>query len=223
MRPRRRLLGLIMGGLTLSIPCAHASASGAPETFAVFKDKAFAGADFELDLAAADAASCRNACALSEICCAYTFASACRLKAFAAAPASSAGAVSGVKSECEGKAAPAAMAERLKGKERDLLTRRPRQDSYWRTLRMPPGAESASLVSALPFEAKVLPIPMEVLDFMRAMNALEGYSEVPLRAELPDDYAADFRAALAGLPEIVKAKVSRKLKAVLWAADVVST
>lgn len=66
-------------------------------------------------------------------------------------------------------------------------------------------------------------MPPDVQDFMQAVNVVQGYSEVPVRAELPADYDADFRAALAGLPDVVKKKVVKKLKAVLLAADVGST
>ena len=224
MRPHRLLFTLIIGGLAPLSLCAPLYASGAAKTFAALKDTAFAGADFELDLAASDAASCQNACTLSESCCAYTFASTCRLKFFAAAPTASTGSVSGAKGECNGKAEPPTVAERLKGKKWDLLAQKPKQDSYWRTLQILEGAsEPAFLLSAQPFERRVLPMPMDVLDFMRALNVIQGYSEVPLRAELPADYTADFRAALASLPDVVKKKVSKKLKAVLLAADVGTT
>ena len=215
-----------MNALVARASLAAALLLGGPARAASTSTVDGAAYDYELDLAAADAEACRVACEASEECCAYVFERQCRLRRAALASVST-GAVSGLKPSCAGRPLPATVAERLKGKEKDfkLSSLAAKRDAYWRTVTIrgsAPGSAAAPL-KGLPLEQRALPMTPEVLEYLQAANVVQGYSELPVLAVLDDDYAADFRAALADLPDAVKRKVAEKLKAVLWAADVGTT
>lgn len=98
-------------------------------------------------------------------------------------------------------------------KDWDVRAQKPKQESYWRTLRS----------SELPLVERVMPMPPDVRDFLNSINKLQGYSEVPSSTEPSAGYRADVRAALDTLPDAVKTLVAKKLEAVLLATDVGTT
>lgn len=154
-------------------------------------------APYELDLTAKDDAACRAACSADPRCHSRVFDRGCLLKEAGAVP----------------------MSQRVEEKGFAMRDLPAKHAAYWRALKLPDGRP----LDGAPLEDRVLPMPRGVMDFLRAANALQGYPEVPVAAVVTPDYAADFRKALAGLPDSVKKKVAARFSAVLLASDVGST
>jgi hypothetical protein len=182
-------------------------------------DTAFPSYDYELDLAAGDAAACRDACARDAACCAYTFGPACRLKSGISAPVAAPGKASGLRASCVGLRPPAAFSAPADTVTLAISALPAKHLPFWAGRKTASGKPLADA----PLEERILPMPAEAREFTRAINASQGFSEVPVTARVTPDYEADFRAALAGLPESVKRKVAARFSAVLLASDLGST
>lgn len=61
------------------------------------------------------------------------------------------------------------------------------------------------------------PAPAQVTDYVCLVNEAMGYAERPVAIDVPPDFLADVRGAVALMPEVVKAMLARELLGVVFA------